>query len=48
MKNNLLDNQKLVQVTKELKEQFKIHHPTIQFESLDKNFHCAFKPEDVI
>lgn len=48
MKDKILDNQNLVKITKDLKDQFRIHHPTIQFESLDENFHCAFKPEDVI
>ena len=48
LKKNALDNQKLLLISKYLKDHFKIHHPTIQFEFFDQNFECHFKPEDVI
>jgi len=39
----------LAKVSKELKENFKIDHPTIQVESGDlENFNCALKPEEVV
>ena len=28
--------------------QGKIHHPTIQVELYEENFHCHLKPEDVL
>lgn len=48
VKNNLLDNKKLVQISEYLKKNFKINHPTIQIELYDKDFECHLKPEDVI
>lgn len=42
------DNNKLLQVTKHLEKEFKIHHPTIQIESFDEKFECHYKPEDVL
>lgn len=39
----------LAKVSKELKENFKIDHPTIQVESGDlENFNCALKPDEVV
>lgn len=39
----------LAKVTRELKENFKIDHPTIQVESGDlENFNCALKPDEVV
>ncbi len=43
-----LDNKKLVEITKELKKSFKIHHPTLQVELFEENFECHLKPEDVL
>lgn len=48
LKERELDNQKLLEITKVLKENFKIGHPTIQFEALDDNFHCEFKAENIV
>ncbi|MBS1970691.1 MAG: cation transporter [Bdellovibrionales bacterium] len=39
----------LAKITRELKENFKIDHPTIQVESGDlENFNCALKPDEVV
>ncbi len=43
-----LDNNKLVEISTDLKSKFKIHHPTLQTEMLEENFECHFKPEDVL
>lgn len=48
LKERELDNQKLLEITKVLKEKFKISHPTIQFEAFDDNFHCEFKAENTV
>lgn len=48
LKEKKLENDKLIMISKVLKEKFKISHPTIQFEALDENFHCEFKPENVV
>lgn len=39
----------LAKISKELKDNFKIDHPTIQVESGDvENFNCALKPDEVV
>ncbi len=38
----------LEKISKDLKEQFKINHPTIQFESGEEGFNCELKPQDVV
>ncbi|MBY0414078.1 MAG: cation diffusion facilitator family transporter [Bdellovibrionales bacterium] len=48
VKNIPLTNEKLVQIGKDLKEKFKIDHPTIQVELFDENFECAFKSDQVV
>lgn len=43
------DDMFLAKVCKELKENFKVDHPTIQVESGDvENFNCALKPDEVV
>lgn len=42
-------DQFLARVSRELKENFKIDHPTIQVESGDiEGLHCALKPDEVV
>ncbi len=48
VKNNSLDNKMLVSLSANLKDKFKIHHPTIQLELFDEHFQCLQKPEDVL
>ncbi len=48
LKEKNLENHKLVEIAKVLKDKFKIVHPTIQFEALEENFHCEFKSESVL
>jgi len=48
VKNNSLNNSRLVQISKYLSEHFKINHPAIQIELHDKNFECHLKSDDVI
>lgn len=48
VKNNSLENEKLIEISNHLKEHFNIHHPTIQVELYDENFECHFKPEEII
>ena len=48
MKTYPLENQTLALISAHLKKTFKIHHPTIQFEIYDENFHCHLKPDDVL
>ncbi len=48
VKTNRLNNKKITQISQYLNENFKINHPTIQFEFLEEHFECHLKPEDVI
>jgi cobalt-zinc-cadmium efflux system protein len=48
LKHNKIENEFISKISQELKNRFKIHHPTIQIEELDENFHCELKPEDVL
>lgn len=48
VKRNSLENKKLVSISSHLRDQFKIHHPTIQLELYEENFQCLLKPDDVL
>ncbi|MDO9182298.1 MAG: cation diffusion facilitator family transporter [Bacteriovorax sp.] len=48
VKINSLNNSKIVKIASELKNKFKIHHPTIQLELEEENFQCHFQPEDIL
>ena len=48
LKHNLIKNDFITKISIDLKNKFHIHHPTIQIEQLDENFHCELKPEDVL
>jgi cobalt-zinc-cadmium efflux system protein len=43
-----LGNSVLVKISTELKDRYKIHHPTIQIELYEENFQCHLQPEDVL
>ncbi len=42
------ENKILKKLTEELKTKFKIHHPTLQLELIDKNFVCELKSDEVV
>lgn len=42
------ENNIYTKISHDLKEKFKIHHPTIQIEFFDKNFECELRSEDVL
>lgn len=44
----VLNNQRIEEATKVLRDKFKIGHPTLQFEAWEENYECAFKSNDVI
>lgn len=46
--NYSLDNSKMMKISEDLRDKFKIHHPTIQVELFDEHFRCHLSPEDVI
>lgn len=48
MNSNSMTNATLTKISVHLKNNFKIHHPTIQFELYEENFECHFKSEDVL
>lgn len=43
-----LENKILKKITEELKEKFKIHHPTLQLELADQAFVCDLKSDEVV
>ena len=43
-----IKNENINEISKVLKERFKIDHPTLQFEKWDEDYHCAFKAHDTI
>ncbi len=45
---NLEGDHFLDRISKKLKKDFNIHHPTIQIENGDKDFNCELKPDDVV
>lgn len=48
MSSNNINNSLLAETSIYLKNNFKIHHPTIQVEMHDKNFECHLKSKDVL
>jgi cobalt-zinc-cadmium efflux system protein len=48
LKDGIINNELITKISIDLKNKFQIHHPTIQTEKLDENFHCELKPEDVL
>ncbi|MDD4973794.1 MAG: cation diffusion facilitator family transporter [Bacteriovorax sp.] len=48
VKKHSLENTQLAKISTDLQNKFKIHHPTIQVEFYEENFHCHLKPEDVL
>lgn len=48
LNGEVLNNQRIEEISKVLKERFKIGHPTIQFEKWDESYVCAFKSHECI
>lgn len=48
MKKISMTNEKLSQITGELKHRFKIHHPTLQVELKEDHYLCQFQPDNVL
>lgn len=46
--NNQEGDRLLAKIARELKETYKIHHPTIQIERGDVDYNCDLKPNDVV
>ena len=46
--NPIKDNLLISQISRELRDQFKIHHVTIQSEIFEHAYQCSLSPEDVV